>query len=189
MRIGQDVIDVTGTSAREAVRLYFEPVRRVRMLRPLFGANGYGLSSSGRLTLSAVALVLVLGVIWARPEVSVVITDIKGQESVSIQAPLNGSMAYAQEVVTGRASRSAETVWIVVRPVNMATYFVQGPAVAKNGNWSGVVSLGTAAPNAGGEAFEILALADPSATLQRGQILDRLPEAKAVSKVIVLRRR
>lgn len=188
MRALRDISEVTASSATDAVKLYFEPFARVKAFRPFFSRSGTGLSRLGRVSLLSASAALILATVWARSEVSVVVTGLQGKPYLSIQEPANSSQVSLVQMVSGRVSGPDRNVWVLVRPVNTATYFVERAYVDRSGRWFAQVHFG-ASGRPPGEEFEIRAIIDPDPRLQEGQALAQLPEVKEVSRAVIVRGR
>ena len=184
----RELSEVTASSATDAVKLYFEPIARVKAFRPFFNRSGAGLSRLGRVSLISASAALILATVWARSEVGIVITDLQGKSYLSIQEPANSSVVSLVQTVAGRVSGPDRNVWVLVRPLNTATYFVERAYVDRSGRWFAHVHFG-AAGRPPGEEFEIRAIIDPDPRLQEGQALTQLPEVKEVSRVVIVRGR
>jgi hypothetical protein len=180
--------EVTASSATDAVRLYFEPIAKVRAFRPFFNHSGAGLSRLGRVSLVSASAALILATVWARSEVGIFITDLGGKPYISIQEPANSSTAPLIQTVAGRVSWPDRNVWVLVRPVKTATYFAVRVRVDSNGRWSVRVFLESQGTTSG-EEFEIRAIVWPKDVRPpEAPTLQQLPEGAVISSPVFVRR-
>jgi hypothetical protein len=213
-----EILDCTAASAQAALNLYFEPLRGLRPLRPLFADAG-GLSGLGRALAGSISIALLLSMMWAqlfteaaaRRRVNDLLNALFAQTaeaamttpksptqqprapttgSVQISQPANHALVPTMEQLRGKASADARAVWVVVHPLDTSSYWVQPKvSLGTDGAWSGLAYWGRAGAVDSGRRFEVRAIVDPKIDLREGAILDSWPDAEAVSEPVIVERK
>jgi hypothetical protein len=211
------VLEIAKTSAESATALFFDPVRRFGLFRPLFRESGGGLSVYGRLVVFATPVILGVALIWAQiinldagkrrvrelldalysqtgqiamttPPRPTLLPDSPVTDKVRVVSPANNAVVGAVEAIEGTAPEG-DNVWIVIHPVDTSSYWVQPRPSVGNGKWQATTYLGRTESVDAGKKFEVRAILDPRIDLKEGQVLGSWPEAKAVSMPVILQRR
>lgn len=103
---------------------------------------------------------------------------------LSIYHPYSSQVLPRQSFAEGRVV-NADTVWIVIRAVDGAKYWVQPPIkVDKNHRWRGRIYLGSVDKGDIGIRSEVRAFVNPAQTLAEGDVLDSWPDAELSSDII-----
>jgi hypothetical protein len=107
------------------------------------------------------------------------------QGDLCIAAPSDSGQVVEREAVCGEVSNPKATVWVVVHPMEVSTYWIQ-PAISvkQDGKWKVQVYVGRPGSVDIGKHFEIMAIANPKLTLKEGDQLSGWPEAEWKSQVI-----
>jgi hypothetical protein len=103
--------------------------------------------------------------------------------------PTDGASVPERPFMAGTISdQSTQAVWLVVRAVNTAGYWVQPPAMVRPDSiWVAQPYVGLPNTPAGVE-FEVRAFANPKAELKSGTELNGWPEAQWTSNLVTFSR-
>jgi hypothetical protein len=97
---------------------------------------------------------------------------------LGILSPKPASMVTRILEIEGVAS-DTELVWIVVKPKNGSSYFVQAPIkVQKNGYWKGEIIIGSLSDEEVGQKFTLKAFIKPRTKFKTGDILNSWPQSE-----------
>uniref|UniRef100_Q3ATU9 Uncharacterized protein n=1 Tax=Chlorobium chlorochromatii (strain CaD3) TaxID=340177 RepID=Q3ATU9_CHLCH len=101
-----------------------------------------------------------------------------------ILEPTDGASVTWRPLVKGSVS-GAKHVWVVVRSVENARFYVQPKAaVRKNGSWKTSVFIGKQADTANNRDFEIMAVGNPTEKLSDGMELEDWPSGVVTSNIV-----
>lgn len=117
-----------------------------------------------------------------------------GQENalkVRIDSPADGAEVVSdRQLVQGLVTDPGAEVWVVVHPTEVSDYWVQPRVTVRSaGSWKVSIYVGRPGNVDSGKLFEVRAVARPKIELQEGVVLDKWPEAEAISEVVELKRR
>ncbi|HEX3553489.1 MAG TPA: hypothetical protein VIA62_09700 [Thermoanaerobaculia bacterium] len=107
---------------------------------------------------------------------------------IEITSPVEGADVGREETVSGSASDSNLSVYVLIRPVRSSTWWVERPPAPtnRNGSWKTDCYFGT--PSKGvGEAFEVIAIVTEQ-KLKEGDQIDELPTYIARSETVTVHR-
>jgi len=106
-------------------------------------------------------------------------------DPISIAEPTDGASVPHRAIVRGRTKDRKAIVWVVVRPMAGADYWVQPRVdVESDGAWSVQVYIGQDEDMNRGEHFKVMAVANPVNELHEGDILKQWPDAQWRSRMI-----
>ncbi len=109
--------------------------------------------------------------------------------TLTIEQPADGACVPERPNVTGAVSDAKAKVWVVVHPLEVATYWVQPRlTVRSGGRWKTRIHIGRPGRVDVGKEFEMMAVVNPRSGLSNGQQLGDWPEAEAVSNVVEVTR-
>ena len=111
-------------------------------------------------------------------------------QSIRITTPTDNEQVVERPIVEGTVSDPKATVWVIVHPMDVATYWVQ-PSVTlrEGGRWRVQIYIGRPGAADLGKHFEIMAVANPRNRLKDGDQLIGWPEAQWKSQVIEVLRK
>lgn len=106
------------------------------------------------------------------------------QLKVFITEPQDGAKVPARPFITGTVADPGAKVWVIVHPTEVGDYWVQQVTSPREDmTWRVQIYVGE--PNTpAGTRYELRAVANPTAQLGEGNVLDGWPEAKWRSQVI-----
>jgi hypothetical protein len=116
---------------------------------------------------------------------------IRAQSALQVQItnPKEGSRVAHREQVSGTVSDSAESVWLVIHPLDTSEFWIQPPiTVRDDGTWKVIPYFGRSPSRDVGARFEVRAFAKPTIALKEGKVA-AWPEAAARSIVIEVSRK
>jgi hypothetical protein len=106
----------------------------------------------------------------------ITITSHKDQQSVALEP-----------IIRGKVYSNKAQVWVIVHPMETEGYWVQQKAtVRSDGKWYTQVFIGREGTEDSGKHFEIMAVANPTKPIARGDVLDGWPSALARSEIVEL---
>lgn len=109
---------------------------------------------------------------------------------IQIKAPQDGSQVPWRPYVEGTVADPNATVWVIVHPMGVSSYWIQPSVTVKeDGTWKVQLYLGRAEDIDVGKHFEILAIANPKERLSEAKVLGRWPDAQWKSQVIEVTRK
>ncbi|MEZ0609750.1 hypothetical protein ACAW74_14625 [Fibrella sp. WM1] len=101
-----------------------------------------------------------------------------------IHRPYHDQIVPRQPLAEGRVT-NVDTVWVVVRAIGRAEYWVQPPIrVEADGKWLGRIYIGSIDKGDIGVRSQIRAFGRPAISLQEGKILHAWPEAQCSSEIV-----
>jgi hypothetical protein len=109
-------------------------------------------------------------------------------ESVRILQPSKGALVAGKTLIEGTTTDPSAEIWVVVHPLDTASYWVQPRAEVRGRTWRTEGYFGRMSNEDAGKSFEVLAVIGPKVELREGQILDRWPDSLAVSDAIAVTR-
>lgn len=113
----------------------------------------------------------------------------KEKECIRITEPKDGASVPWRPYVRGTVNDANSTVWVIVHPMSVSTFYVQPPiTVRDDGRWVVKIYVGRSGLDQG-EHFEIVAVSNPKEKLREGLQLKDWPEAQCRSQFIEVTRK
>lgn len=132
---------------------------------------------------------LVIPVMEAPPQAVSLPPRLESSAELQILSPKDGVTPWRPNI-EGKVGDPQATVWVVVHPVGLSSYWVQPPVtVRRDGSWRVQVYLGRAGDIDVGKEFEIMAVSNPKEKLNEGRILSAWPEAEQRSDIVTVTRK
>jgi hypothetical protein len=107
------------------------------------------------------------------------------RDTLTISTPAENARVNHREIVRGKVLDPTAKVWVIVRPMATADFYVQPPVDVNNdGTWGVQVYIGESPGSNTNERFKILAIANPKQQLKGSEKLNTWPEAQWRSRLI-----
>lgn len=138
-----------------------------------------------------VVVLLGLGLLGAGFAIHAALTQLNPEPPASgltIYHPYHGQFIPRLSFAEGRVS-NADTVWIVIRPVEGSNYWVQPPIKVENDKWKGLIYIGSVDKGDIGVRSQVRAFVNPTHVVKEGDVLTTWPEAELSSEAIVVVRK
>ena len=114
----------------------------------------------------------------------------KSTGRIRIISPMANGTANAQTFVEGHVSDPKAKVWVIIHPMEVSSYWVQpSVSVDKKGTWKVSAYFGRSSNIDVGKQFELIAIANPKASLKEGDVLSEWPKAHWSSEVVEVTRK
>ncbi len=103
---------------------------------------------------------------------------------ITVTAPCDRATVAPRHFVEGMISDSNAQVWVIIRPMETADYWVQpNVTVREGGKWKVLCYFGEPGKHSG-KPYEVMAFGNPKEKLKEGQLLSNWPQAQSKSQVV-----